>query len=84
MGKFKTSQSLAQQKMVALPTTLALLLSLALILAITLSQVGVVSAAGTLTVAQWAYGQGLDSGSRAWVQGDSYELVDDRYVRLLS
>ena len=50
MGKFKTSQSLAQQKMVALPTTLALLLSLALILAITLSQVGVVSAAGTLTV----------------------------------
>jgi len=38
----------------------------------------------TLTIARWAYLQGIDVDSRAWIVGDEYESVDDRYTRLLS
>jgi len=39
---------------------------------------------GTRTIARWAYQQGIDVGSRAWVERDLYESVDSRYMKLLS
>jgi len=50
-----------------------------------LEQLGfMVDLPGTTTIARWAYQQGVDNGSRAWLLGDSYEPVDGRYLHLLS
>ena len=38
---------------------------------------------GTRTIARWAYQQGIDVGSHAWVEHDLYEPVDGHYLRLL-
>jgi len=38
----------------------------------------------TQTIARWAYQQGIDVESRAWLIGNEYESVDGRYIRLLS
>jgi 5-methylcytosine-specific restriction endonuclease McrA len=36
------------------------------------------------TITRWAYRQGIDLESRAWVSGDLYEPVNNNYIHLLS
>lgn len=38
----------------------------------------------TQTIASWAYQQGLEADSHAWISSDQYEPVDGRYIQLLS
>ena len=38
----------------------------------------------TKTIVRWAYQQGIGVDSRAWVCGDKYVQVDDRFIHLLS